>query len=202
MNSNTLNTTAQIIDFINNLKLTSARLTLKKFSSAEVEINVQHEMNPELMRYIRDPLPIEKTRRKTVVCASNWCGKEGEWSLIAVRELATNAYIGIISFRYESIENDTVEIGWRLAHEFQGKGYATEASQAFLDFIKTAIKPHKVVAYCVAENLASSKIMTKLNMQKEGQLRQFCRLGGKWHDEAIYGLILDNYPNPNIETQL
>ena len=97
----------------------------------------------------------------------------------------------MICFRYESIENNTVEIGWRLGLEHHGKGYATEAAKAVLDYIINKIKPHKVVAYCVNENIASKNIMQKLGMQQEACLRQFSKLGGKWFDEAVFGLIVD-----------
>jgi hypothetical protein len=33
--------------------------------------------------------------------------------------------------------------------------------------------------------------MTKLGMQQEAQLRQFCKLEGEWQDESIFGLILN-----------
>ncbi|MCF6288485.1 MAG: GNAT family N-acetyltransferase [Proteobacteria bacterium] len=122
---------------------------------------------------------------------ANWSGEVNKWVLIRLRTLDTYEYVGMVCFKYESIENDTVEIGWRLGTEFHGKGLATEAAQALLDFVKTKIKPHKVVAYCVAENTASANIMSKLGMQHEGCLRQFSKLGGKWFDEDIYGIILN-----------
>jgi RimJ/RimL family protein N-acetyltransferase len=180
-----------IIKKINSLNLSTERLQLTKLNSEDIESNVAHEMNPEIMRYIRDPSSYEKTLKKTIKVAKDYSGKEADWVLFAIRLKEYNAYVGMVCFRYESIENNTVEIGWRLGLEFHGKGYATEAAQAFLDFLKTEIKPHKVVAYCVKENTASSNIMTKLGMQQEACLREFSKLGGKWFDEAIYGLILD-----------
>ena len=181
----------KIIETINNTYLKSERLSITKFNRQDIELNVQHEMNPEIMRYIRDPLTIEETRKKTLKCAKNWKGNEQEWALMAVRLLDSKIYIGMVCFRYESIENDTVEIGWRLGLEHHGKGYATEAANCFLDWIKSEIKPHKVTAYCVAENTASSNIMKKLGMQQEGCLREFSKLRGQWFDEDIYGIILN-----------
>lgn len=175
---------------INTFNHQTDRLSIKKFTSVEVPHNIKQEMDPELMRYIRDPLPLTETKQRTLDKAREWTGEEQEWALLAIREKSSNDYIGMVCLRYESIINDTIEIGWRLGHNFHGKGYATEAAKGLLDFIKNQIKPHKVVAYCVAENTASSNIMLKIGMQKEGHLRQFCQLGGKWHDEAIYGTIL------------
>ena len=191
MNDKTPQINLQIIKAINTLDISSERLSIKKFSSDEIEYNIQHEMDAEIMRYIREPLPIEETRERTEKCAKNWSGNESDWALFALRLKNTNDYIGMVCFCYESIENNTVEMGWRLGHEAMGKGYATEAAKQVLDFIKTEIKPHKVVAYCIAENIASSNIMSKLGMEKEAHLRQFCKLGGQWQDEAIFGLILN-----------
>lgn len=185
-------TTQKNIDSINQLNLCTTRLKLSKFNDKDVEFNVEHEMNPELMRYIRDPQSLEETRKKTIEKTLDWEGQESDWALFSVRLKESNEYIGMICFRYESIENDTVEMGWRLGLEHHQKGYATEASSIILNFIKSEIKPHKVVAYCVAENIASSKIMTKLGMQHEATLREFSKLGGKWFDEKIYGLILNS----------
>ncbi len=193
MSKNTSPKTEQhVIDLINHLGLETQRLKLKKFIEKDVEFNVEHAMNPKIMRYIKDPQTIEETRKITLQIAQDWIGSEGDWVLFATTLKDTGQYIGMVCFRYESIENDTVEIGWRLGLEYHGKGYATEAAQALLDFIKQKIKPHKVVAYCVAEHTGSSNIMIKLGMQHEATLREFSKLGGKWFDEAIYGLILNS----------
>jgi RimJ/RimL family protein N-acetyltransferase len=178
------------IEKINNLKLSTQRLDLTKFSSKDVVHNVEHEMNPEIMRYIKDPQTREKIKKETIKFAKDYSGKESDWVLFATWIKETDNYVGMVCFRYESIENNTVEMGWRLGLEYHGKGYATEAAKAVLEFIKSEIKPHKVMAYCVAENTGSSNIMKKLGMQQEGCLREYGQLGGKWFDEAIYGLII------------
>ena len=180
-----------IIDLINSIDFNSDRLNLKKFSISELDHNIEHEMNPIIMQYIRMPLPLPEVRKKTMKAAKKWDGYEGDWMLIALRLRRSNEYIGMLCFRYESIENDTVEIGWRLGLEYHGKGYATEAAQCFLTFLKNKIKPHKIVAYCLADNSASANIMGKLGMQQEACLRQAFKINQQWHDELIYGLILE-----------
>ena len=179
-----------IINLVNNIEMTSQRLRLHKFGADEVEFNVAHEMDAELMKYIRDPLPQDKTRERTEKIAREWTGANQDWAAVSVRLLETGEYIGLVCLRYESIENDTMEIGWRLDHKYQGKGYATEAAKSLLDFIKTEIKPHKVVACCVAENTASSNIMHKLGMEKEAHFRENFKIGGKWTDAEVWGLLL------------
>lgn len=183
--------TDDIIEKCNRLDIYSDRLSLKKFTEQEIEYNVAHEMNPVLMRYIRDITTVEETRKKTTAIAQKYSGYESDWLIISIRHNKNNEYLGIICFRYESILNDTVEIGWRLDSQYHGKGYATEAAIRMLDFIKEEFKPHKIVAYCVSENIASMKIMEKLGMSQEACLVQFSKINDQWIDELIYGLVLN-----------
>ncbi len=180
-----------IIDAVNNLNCTTERLMMRKFSLIDVDSNVSHEMNPDIMRYIRDPMPKNEVTAKTMQMVADWQGQEKEWVLIALRLHDTNEYVGMVCLRYESIENNTVELGWRLGTEHHGLGFATEAAKGLLNFIIKQLKPHKAVAYCVAENTASANIMSKLGMQKEAHFKEFSQLSGQWCDELVYGIIFD-----------
>jgi len=178
---------------INQLRLPTERLLVQKFSARDVAHNIRHEMDSQLMKYIRQPWSLAKTRARTLRLAGNWSGKEGEWALAAIRPKALvnddNSYLGIICLRYESLENNTLEIGWRLGQESQGQGYATEAASAVLRFLWKHVQPHKVVAYCFTENRPSLRVMEKLGLRQEGILRQAERVNGQWHDLAIYGQL-------------
>jgi len=181
-----------VIKNLNNIDIVSSRLRLKKFSHKEIEFNMAHELDTELMSYIRDVTSVEETLKKNLEVAKPYSGNEGDWLLIALRLLDTEEYIGIISFRYESIDYNTVEIGWRLDGKFHDSGYASEAALRVVDFIKQEVNPHKLIAYCVAENIASAIIMEKIGMSKEGCLKQAYKINNKWYDCLIYGLVLDN----------
>lgn len=191
MSDSVLAASQHVIEAVNSIDLRTQRLSLRKFNHSDVEFNVAHEMDQELMQYIRDPLPLEQTRQKSLDCAIPWKGQDQQWCLVSILDIDSGDYMGLVCLRYESIENDTMEIGWRLDKKYHGKGYATEAAQALLNFIKDTIKPHKVTACCVVENIASSNIMQKLGMQQEALFRQHSKLGGKWIDEAIYAVILN-----------
>jgi RimJ/RimL family protein N-acetyltransferase len=57
------------------------------------------------------------------------------------------------------------DIGFALLPEYEGKGYAFEASKAWLAYQQ---KTHKtVLAICQANNLASIKLLQKLNFMQE-----------------------------------
>jgi RimJ/RimL family protein N-acetyltransferase len=56
------------------------------------------------------------------------------------------------------------EVGWRLAREHWGHGYATEAGAAALAFGFEEIGLDEIVAFAVADNARSRRVMERLGM--------------------------------------
>jgi RimJ/RimL family protein N-acetyltransferase len=59
-----------------------------------------------------------------------------------------------------------LEIGWRLAHDYWGQGYAREAAQASLDWTWRNLDAPHVAAMTVQANEASWGLMTRLGMHR------------------------------------
>ena len=62
---------------------------------------------------------------------------------------------------------DTVEIGWRLAPEFWGMGYATEAAQAWLAFGFERLGLEEILSFAVASNRRSTAVMERIGMKRD-----------------------------------
>jgi [ribosomal protein S5]-alanine N-acetyltransferase len=75
--------------------------------------------------------------------------------------------IGSIELRVVSCEHRRGEIGYVLARESWGLGYATEASRRLLAF---GFNEHKIFATCDPENRASVAVLPKNGMDQEGVL--------------------------------
>lgn len=60
-----------------------------------------------------------------------------------------------------------VEIGWRLAPKFQGKGYVTEAAEEWLRFGFETLRLDEIVSFAVHDNHASIAVMKRLGMRRE-----------------------------------
>lgn len=57
-----------------------------------------------------------------------------------------------------------VEIGWRLAHDTWGSGFATEGAQAALDHGFSEIDTNEIIAFTASTNLASQAVMRRIGM--------------------------------------
>lgn len=72
--------------------------------------------------------------------------------------------IGLSQVRFFAHFTPAVEIGWRLAFEHWGKGYATEGAKAALTFGFEDLKLKEIVAFTTPDNDRSRKVMEKLGM--------------------------------------
>jgi [ribosomal protein S5]-alanine N-acetyltransferase len=81
------------------------------------------------------------------------------------------------------------EIGYVLARESWGHGYATEATYRLLAFGFNELGLHKISATCDPENRASVAVLTKCGMHQEGVLRDHAYVRGEWRDRLLLSVI-------------
>jgi RimJ/RimL family protein N-acetyltransferase len=90
---------------------------------------------------------------------------------MAAEVLATGDCIGFIGM--PPVEIDGVapqgshEIGWRLAPEFWGKGYAIEGARALTDFAFGTLGLDEIISFAVWNNVRSTTVMERLGMHYE-----------------------------------
>lgn len=86
------------------------------------------------------------------------------------------------------------EIGWCLAPEFWGHGYATEAVRALLDLAFGQLGLRRVVANAFAANTASLAIMERVGMRQEMYgVRDSLHRSGEWLDGVVYAMLVDDW---------
>lgn len=73
-------------------------------------------------------------------------------------------FIGLAIPQFEAAFTPCVEIGWRLAAEYWGNGYATEGARAALMFGFQELKLSEILSFTVPANVRSRRVMEKLGM--------------------------------------
>jgi RimJ/RimL family protein N-acetyltransferase len=89
------------------------------------------------------------------------------FGLYAVESKSGGDFIGFTGLSTPSFDahfTPCVEIGWRLAWDYWGKGYATEAARVSLEHAFGKLGLEEVVAMAVATNYRSRRVMEKLGM--------------------------------------
>ncbi|WP_027169062.1 GNAT family N-acetyltransferase [Mesorhizobium sp. WSM3224] len=102
-----------------------------------------------------------------------WIDEDG-YGFAAAEIAATGECIGFVGLlETEDIEDidvlapGTIEIGWRLAPEFWGKGYVTEAAEAWLDYGFETLGVDEIVSFAVHDNHRSIAVMKRLGMRAD-----------------------------------
>lgn len=95
---------------------------------------------------------------------------EKTWGFWALELKQTCQFIGFAGLHIPIAElpfSPCVEIGWRLAFEHWGKGYATEAARAALAFGFNTLKLDEIVSFTALSNYKSQAVMERLQMQRD-----------------------------------
>lgn len=107
--------------------------------------------------------------------------ENGDGPLVYPVLLADGTNIGYV--QAVPMDDGNWEIGYHIAKSYTGKGYATEAVQAFLPYIMVKHNIREMLGICVAENAASKKVLEKAGFAKEfegkglyqGTEREICK---------------------------
>jgi|SRR5690349_7294908 len=161
--------------------LSTERLLLRPFRNADLEEYAKIFSDPEVVRFLGDGKTLSRADawRQMAVILGHWeLRGYGMW---VVEEKQSGALMGRIGFWQPEGWPD-FELGWTLAREQWGKGYATEGARAALRFAFEELDRVHVVSLIHPENRASIRVAERLGERLEGQTEI---LG---HPVLIYGI--------------
>ncbi len=127
-----------------------------------------------------------------IVLAQN-IAAQSEWPRdevnLAVELRAERKVIGSIRLAVIDGDNGNADFGFVFNRRYWNNGYATEAARAILDVAFSVLRLHRVIATCDVRNGASSRVMEKLAMRREGHFLQDRMQKGEWRDSYLYGIL-------------
>ncbi len=166
------------------ITLHTERLTLRMFREDDFEAFAAICADAEVMRFLGEGRPMTRLEawRHMAFLVGHWHLRGyGHW---AVEEKATGRLIGRIGFLNPE-GWPAFEIGWTLARESWGRGYATEGARRALEYAFTELERDHVISLIAPENQASIKVAERLGERLESETELF----GK--RVLIYGIDRD-----------
>jgi [ribosomal protein S5]-alanine N-acetyltransferase len=108
----------------------------------------------------------------------------------------TDDLVGLARLSVSEPEHRGGDIGYGLRRDRWGEGIATEAARLLVDFGFSVLRLHRIFAYHHPDNVASGRVLTKIGMQREGQLREnvLCH-DGTWRDSVVYAVLDRDWKN-------
>ena len=157
------------------------RLLLRPFAEADAGWWRTIREHPGVLRFLPPlgPDPEGRVRELVGLFAGHWA--ERGHGPFAVIEKATGRPIGHHGVRFLPEFGET-EALWTLDPAVHGRGYATEAGRAVLDFAFGPAGLERLIAITREDNLASRRVMAKLGFRFEREVTF------KGYDVLLHGL--------------
>lgn len=169
-----------------NYLFTSAKLGFRDWQEADVPLMATINADPEVMEFFPGLVTSEETaasigRMKNMLAEKGFC-------YFAVDELERGEFIGFIGLVWQTFESEftpCVDIGWRLAKKYWGKGYATEGAKRCLEYAFKDLGLTNIKATAPKANLKSIRIMEKIGMKKQLEFIHPRLLGNKKLENCV-----------------
>jgi RimJ/RimL family protein N-acetyltransferase len=116
-------------------------------------------------------------------------GATGVPLLIGVELAAEQRIIGDCSLTITRPEHRQAEIGFCFHPQYQRRGYASRSVHAVLGYAFETLQNHRIEARCDVRNERSWRLLERVGMRREGQLRQCAFLKGEWIDDYLYAML-------------
>jgi RimJ/RimL family protein N-acetyltransferase len=112
-------------------------LILRSLTEADWPLFLQLHRNEQVLQYVADPFAEEQIRQRFNERLQPWQAGDVHWLCLVIVEKSSGAEVGVCGFH--GLESDadaplTAEVGYLLLPDFFGKGYATLALKATLDY--------------------------------------------------------------------
>jgi len=144
--------------------LETPRLLLRRWRPDDLDTLARWHVDPELMRHMGKPsFTREEVEADFRRFEQHW--EEHGFGLWAAEEKASGELVGRAGLAYHRVWSNDPEVGWLIDRPWQGRGLATDAGAACVEYALGELGFERVVSICTAENAASRRVMEKLGFR-------------------------------------
>ena len=148
--------------------IATERLVLRDWQASDYEPFAALNADPSVTRYLGQQR--DRAGSDALIESSREHWSTNGFGLWAVERSHDGRFLGFTGLARPSFEahfTPAVEVGWRLAREAWGHGYATEAARAALVFGFETVGLDEIVSFTVPANERSWRVMERLGMTRD-----------------------------------
>ena len=174
------------------MEIKTTRLTLREFVAADWQAVLAYQSDARYLRFYEWETRTESDVRAFIQRLIDWQKEQPrlKFQLAIERD---KCLIGNCGVRIVDAKNRIAEIGYELAPDDWGKGYATEAASAMLNFGFRELQLDRIHAWCIADNVASVRVLHKIGMNCEKVTHEQKWFKGRWWDALTFGISAQEY---------
>jgi RimJ/RimL family protein N-acetyltransferase len=149
------------------IELETDRLYLRQWRQADFDRFAEMNADPRVMEHF--PAVLTRADSDAMAQRCHSLIAERGWGLWATQLKSTGQFIGFVGLHTTSADlpfSSCIEVGWRLAFQFWGSGYATEGGCAALKVAFHRLYEKEVVSFTSVRNRRSRAVMERLGMRE------------------------------------
>ncbi len=170
--------------------LLSERLRLRAYGAGDVPFLLDMRSRPDVMRWLYEDVQDEaaiqalvaRRMRQTALVAPG----DAVQTIVETRD---GVPVGEAMLAWDVSPHLQGEIGYIIHPAYQRRGYAVEASAVLLRIGFLVVGLHRIVGRLEARNRASARVLEKLHMRREAELRENEWIKEEWQSEIVYALL-------------
>ncbi|NJM09464.1 MAG: GNAT family N-acetyltransferase [Bdellovibrionaceae bacterium] len=172
------------------MTLITERLSLRSYKTEDWERLHIYASDPDFSKYeFWGPNTLEDTHRFIAEMVQQAAITPRYKFDLAVCLKENGLMIGGCGIRRETELSQVANLGWAINPDFQGKGYATEAARALIEYGFQKLGLSVIYATCDTRNAPSYKVMEKVGMRKVGFIKGTQEVKGYVRDSYRYEIL-------------
>ncbi|MFI7214319.1 GNAT family N-acetyltransferase [Micromonospora maritima] len=174
--------------------LRTPRLRLRPVTLDDLDDVHAWQRRPDVVRWMLGAAPRTRAEsRASVVAMAGEDALRAEGDCLTLAVVAGDVVIGAVELVWRSRADRTGELGYVFHPDHGGRGLATEAAGAVLDWGFGAFGLHRVVVRCHAGNESSARLAARLGMRQEARHVRSYRFRDGWADQLVFALLADEW---------
>jgi RimJ/RimL family protein N-acetyltransferase len=171
--------------------IATERLILRPLTENDAQALLAYRSLPEVCRYV----PFEPMDEAQIFERIR-----GQWSelglhdpgahrTLGVEERETGRLVGDVILMLDRDDERKGEIGYVFTPSVAGRGYATEAARALIDFAFDALHLHRVIGRIDSRHTASGRVLQRVGMRKEAEFVEDDWFKGEWSSTTVFAIL-------------
>jgi RimJ/RimL family protein N-acetyltransferase len=165
------------------------RLLIRRLRDEDLEPLVAYRSLPEVVwMQLWDSYDAQKGQKLIDDCKALEPFTPNDSFQFAVELKASNELIGDLYFKMDEAGKQA-EIGYTFAPQFQGRGLASEAVRALIDYAFKEKGLHRIYGITDPRHTRSIAMMKRMGMRQEAHFRESLWFKGEWADDLVFAVL-------------
>ena len=178
--------------------LETPRLLLRSWREDDLEPFASLNADPEVYRTLGGA-PLERADSDAIAAWAQEVHAAEGIGLLAIERRRDGAFVGMCGLHHQESFPGEVEVAWRLALEYWGQGFATEAATAWLDHGFGALDLPEIISTTDHDNERSRAVMRRLGMEFRYATEMVDE--GQTFDAVVYAVTAEQWRSPEARAR-